>query len=299
MYSIPSNHDEIELTDGKIRPARVRNTKCDRILFLADSRQRTAGSAFKFQITGYRPIYGQSCYISRVMLPKLPNINPNDNTLQITNANGTFTILLPTGYYNQISLVNILDAGLNAAGTGDVFTVTYNNTNKTINVTAAALPFYFVAGTSFDLYGINVAHWDSFPAGSDPALVGSLSQNSSILGLVYTRYVTITSDRLCANPMDIPRLSNGKTNVVAVISVAEHFQSSDYDATGTFNGVILVDQSFNDSAVLRIAAQKKDLTLIDYMVQDEFGYTLDLALNLGAGYSTNSLGCLIWLTITL
>ncbi len=301
MYAHPQSPDEAELVDGSVRPARVRSTKVDKILFLTDSRQRINGSPFNFQVSTYRPIYGQTVYVSRVMLPKLPNINANNNVFTITNSSGTYDITIPIGFYNQISLVNAFNAALNPGGSpyGDSFTVSYNPANKTLNITAATLPFYFHSTSSFARYGINVCNFDSYPPGSVLGTVGALSHNSSLLELVYTRYVVIRSSRLCANPMDTPRTSDGKINVVAVVSVAQYFNPEDYDVSGVFTGAIMVDKSIDDSAVLRIANQRKDLTVIDYIVEDEFGFPLDTALNLGPSYASSQIGCLIWLTITL
>lgn len=301
MYSHIHSPDELELVDGTVRPARVRSTEVDRILFLADSKQRISGTPFSFQVSGYRPIYGQTAYISRIMIPKIPNINANNNVFTITNATGTYDITIPIGFYNQVSLVNALQAVLNPFGLpyGDAFTVTYNSLNKTINITAAALPFFFVDSSPFALYGKNVCYFEAFPAGSVLGVVGALSHNSSFLELIYSKYVNILSNRLCSNAVDIPRLSNGRVNVVAAISLAQHYDPQDYDPTGVFTGSILVEQVISDSAVLRIACQKKDLTAIDFTLEDEFGFPLDNALNLGVNYPTNYAGCLIWLTVTL
>ncbi len=301
MYSHPHSQDELELVDGSVRPARVRTTPCDRILFLCDSNQRISGTPFSFSVTSYRPIYPQTCFISRFLIPKIPNINQNNNTVTIVSTLGTFTGSIPVGYYNQVSLVNALKLCLDTAAGGlDTYTVTYNSNNKTISVTSVgAANFFFSNQCTFILYGKNVCNFNSYAPSSNPAVVGATVQYSSILGLVYTRYVTVRSNRLCADAVDLPRSSSGRVNTVAMISVAQHFDPDDYDPSGVFTGSILVDKSYDDSAVLRIANQKKDFSTVDFILEDEFGFTLDLALNLGAGYATNNLGCLIWLTITL
>ena len=295
------DRDEIDLVDGSVRPTRVRTTPCDSILFMCDSNQRISGSPFNFTVTSYRPVYGQSAYISRIAIPKIPNINANNNVLTFVSTVGTFSGTIPIGYYNQVSLVNALKLCMDTAAGGlDTYTVTYNTNNKTISVTSVGgNNFFFSSSCSFIQYGINVCNFSSNPLTSNPAIVGALVQNSAILGLIYTRYITIRSARLCANPVDVPRSSSGRVNVVAMVSVAQHFNPQDFDPSGVFTGSILTDETFKDSAVLKIANQKKDLSSIDFLFEDEFGFVLDTSLDLGVGYQVNQLGCLLWLTITL
>lgn len=303
-YVDPSSFDESQLVQGKVKPMRVRSTPCDRILYLCDSNQRISGNAFDFTVRSYRPMNPQSVYISRCQLPKIPNINPLNNVVTFyTNADSlvpkSFTI--PPAYYNQVSLVNALKLGFDTAAGGlDTYTVAFASNNKTVSITSiSGIKFYISNDCTFSLRGINVCHFDGYPAGSDPNVVGSLAVYSSIIGLCYSRYVVIRSNRLTESCVEVPRSSSGKINICAMVSIAEHFNASDYDASGSFTGSIITDQTIESSAVLNLASHFKPLDAIDIVVEDEYGFSLADSFNLGSPYSSNSLSCLIWLTVSL
>ncbi len=304
MYNVPHSHEELDVIAGVTRPARVRTTPIDSILITIDSNKKEFGTNFDFTAKvdpGMRD--AQTAYVSRVMIPKLPNINYNNNNVVIVSELGTYSGYIPPGYYNQVSLVNALSLVLNTESAGvNNFIVSYNSSNKTISVeaTAGSSPaalFFFASNSSFIGYGINVVPFNSFPLSSDPAVVGSLIQRSGLLGLIYSRYVTLVSNRLCSNPVAAPR-SSVRNNVISAISVAQHFDPQDYDPSGVFTGAIMVDQSTSDSSVLRVADNGKDLSVIDFAMYDEFGNPLAWAFDYGTGYASNKLGCLIYVTIT-
>lgn len=303
-YVVPQSGEESLLVQGRLKPIRVRSTPCDRILFLCDSHQRISGTPFDFVVSSYKPLTPQSCYVSKVQLPKIPNINALNNTVvfytELDPLNPkSFTI--PIGYYNQVSLINALKLGFDTAATGvDTYAIAFASNNKTVSIESNnAAKFYISNDCPFSVRGINVCHFDGYSAGSDPAIVGSSKIYSSIVGLCYTRYVTIRSNRLCQNAVATPMSSSGRTNIVALVSVAEYFNPSDFDASGAFTGSILADSTIDSSAVLNLAFNRCDFDACDFQLEDEFGYNLSSSFSLGSSYSSNSLNSLIWLTISL
>ena len=84
-------------------------TNCKKQKVLIDSRNLQQGhvSNGSFRINPY--VYGsRGCYINKIYIDSLPNINENNNTSQIIFNNVLYNISIPVGYYTPSSIITPL-----------------------------------------------------------------------------------------------------------------------------------------------------------------------------------------------
>lgn len=313
FFQKPHNVNDQQLSKGNYRPVRVRAMDPDTCLFMMDSKDRISGTDYNFTVSAQKAIMNPlKAQVTRASIPKIPNINANNNTITINHAiAGVFSVTLQPGYYNQNSLINTMQNSINAVLStltgADNFIVNFNTMNKTISVTSKyGTKWFFVNTSSFYLYGYNVANFQGFPVGDVPSVVGAVSWYSGNCGLLYSRFVAIKSNVLSAHAYETSRTSAGLTNTIAVISLVNSYDASDFSVNNVYQGNILMDSTVEVASVLNIAQAGAQLQIVDISLNDEFGFDLGSSLNLGlvsggngASYNSSELGCLIWLTIFL
>ena len=308
----PENQD---IFKGLVKPVRVRNQPCDQILYLVDGKDRLSGDSFNFIVDCGKPLRALNATVSRVCVPKLPNINAVNNTFTIWTQNlgtgGTgstganmITGTLPIGFYNQTSLQselkNALDNAAIAGGIDDTYTVAYNNFNKTISITSNVGNKWFFDSTSpFIVYGRYLTGFVGYPAGSSITSVGTAVQYSGAIGLIYSRYIKIKSNRLMANAKETCRTTSFQTNVIAVISLIDQLTVNDFSVTNVFTGSLIMDTILDSSCNLNVAYFMKELGPIDFQLVDEYDFPLNKSLNYGGNYDNVQFDVLIWLNFTI
>ncbi len=302
-----------EIFMGRVKPARVRAQTPDTIMYLVDGKDRLAGgSSFDFQVDCGKPLRALNATLSRVCIPKLPNVNAVNNVFQIRHitegtgpTNPIMTGTIPVGFYNQNSFMTVfkiaLDEAAAAAGLTDTFTVDYDNITKTMVVTSVLNEkWYFITGSPFITYG---QYFVPFPSHNSTANVagtsGQTSWYSSPIGLLYSRYIMIKSSRLSANAKEVCRTSSYKTNVIAVISLVDQMSQDDFDVTGVFNGSLILDTVVETSCNLNVAYHNKELGPIDFQIVDEYDFPLSKSLTLGGNFGPPTFDILIWLNFTV
>jgi hypothetical protein len=279
-------------------------------IYLLDGKDRLPGSVdgFNFAVDcGVQLTRCRYAQVNQVVLPKLPQINGNNHTLQIRSAvhGPPITVNLDFGFYNQTSIVNELkqkiDSAFVAAGAADSFTVAFDPKKKTISVTSNnGINFYFVTGTTFQKYAYNVVSFKHLPLSADPAAVGDVTLNSAPIGLIYSRYVNVFSNRLVENTFTPNRTSaQANPSLVAVIPIVDDYVPSDFDVSGQFTGNLISQKTANDAPIMSVVSFGKNLSRIDLRFEDEFGLPLSNALNYGAGYLDSTFNCLASLTLYL
>lgn len=294
---------------GLIKPIRVRSQVCDQILYLVDGKDRLSGDSFNFIIDCGKPLKALNVTISRVCVPKLPNINAINNSFKIWTQNGgtgthMITGTLPIGFYNQTSLQTELKLALDTAaingGVTDTYNVSYNNFNKTISITSQnGNLWYFDSSSSFLVYGRYLTGFIGYPAGTNITSVGTVVQYSGAIGLIYSRYIKIKSNRLMANAKETCRTSSFQNNVIAVISLIDQLTANDFTVTNVFTGSLIMDTILDSSCNLNVAYFQKDLGPIDFQLVDEYDIPLNRSLNYGNPYDNAQFDVLIWLNFTV
>lgn len=302
FYTEESSPLNSQVKLGKLRPSRVRALANDTITVIIDSKERLSGTDYNFTVSVQKPILAPlNVQLTQASIPKIPNINPMDNQITVVSTVGTYSFTIPPGYYNQNSLVNALTVGLDTAFDGaDSFVVSFNTLNRTISIQSnGGHPWFFSNLSSFIIYGSNVANFSSLSPDSDPATLGAVTQYSGPAGLIYSRYVAIRSNKLTAYAYEVPRSSLGIVNAIAVVSMVNLYDNSDFSVTNVYQGNIVLDVTIPTASILNTAQSGNALTNMDFQLVDEYGIELTRSLTLGSPYNAPELGAILWLTINV
>lgn len=160
----------------------------------------------------------------RALVPKIPNITPLNNVFTITHAvAGTVSVTIPApGFYTTTDIANELAAQLTTATAPDTFTCTFDPKTETFTLTSVGGNNWTIDTTStFHARGANLFQFTN-PAGAVSTRV------STKAGMLYTRYITITSSRLdrygvapsLTSAPDIPA-----ADIVAIIDTVDLYNS--------------------------------------------------------------------------
>jgi hypothetical protein len=312
FYEDLSSPENKDIFKGLVKPVRVRAQPCDSNLYLVDSKDRISGDSFNFMVDCVVPLRALDITVNSVCIPKIPNVNAVNNTFSIwtqnlgsghTGSTGPtlMTGTLPVGFYNQTTLqTNLkvaLDAAAVSAGVTDTYTVSYNTFNKTIAVTSnAGNRWYWDSSSPFIVYGHYFTGFVGAPAGSNMLTVGKITDYSGIIGLIYSRYVKIKSNRLIGNAKEKSRTSSAQTNIIAVASLVDQTIEGDYSVSNVFNGSLILCPVSNSSCHLNVAYFMKELNTIDFQLTDEYDLPLDRSMNYGDPYDNTRFDVMIWMT---
>lgn len=291
------------IVNGKYAPQRLTSEETSSCIFVCDGKDRVQGgldngsnfvvSTKSGEISRARKVRLASCIV-----PKLPNINVMNNTFQIVSEGGTTsTLTLPPGYYNQVSIVNELKSVIDAAwalfSTADSCVVNFDTLTKTISIQSAnGNKWFFVDTSAFIIRGINVAGFTGYPVVSNPAVVGQVTQFSCSVGLIYSRYIYVSSKVLTQNVRTANRISNGRTDIVAIVPIVDNYSSSDFDSSNMFTGNLISDITITYAPLLDCNLNQRNLELFDFQFTDEFGFDLTAVLQLSNTSPQSTFSCL-------
>jgi hypothetical protein len=259
---------------GKYQPQRLLASSPNTATVIANSRDRTHGSDFKFLVdlktegANFRTIA-----LRKLIFPLLPQINAHNNSMTIEHDDGTFTVTLDSGYYTVQSFVNMLQAKLTAGwlgvGVGNSVTVNYDVDAREITITDNNAEAFFIQSTSsFILRGYNVVGFPSQAPGSARTTTAIASNN---LTMIYSRFATIRSNRLAESQRGTSMLSStGASNIIAVVDLASGYDSSQFATGSAFPGTARVfDTEY--APKINVLNRHKNLRVFDVEIIDEFG----------------------------
>lgn len=290
-----SNRTDDKLEKGQVLPYLVQTEEGSSISVLVDSKDRISGSAsdfrasFRHRVPRVRYIELQKC-----ILPKIPNVNPNNYSIQIKHDLGTTQIFnLPTGIYNTTTLANQLTSSINAQfvidGIADTVTCTYDPNTRTFSISSVGGDnFFIVDSCSFITYGQWLAPFESQPISDAPSKTVIYS---GIASMLYTRYITVASQALnsFSYGSSVTSRASQPTRMVGVVDLCDIYTAADFDISVPYSGVYKTLSV--DGCRLSVANSQRSLVEeVDISVQDEYGLVLDTALSLGAPYPANKLG---------
>lgn len=271
-------------------------------LLIIDGRQRIAGTPNNFVVDLKGQIEGVNhVRLVRAIAPKLPTINSKNDTIALKVDNGGIiwgpVTQLNHGYYNQVSFINELQRAFIQLGNQSnvSFKIGYDPRDTSITIQCnGGHKFFFVDSCSFIRYGINVAHFASFPFSSTVSVVGSVDQHSSHVGMIYSRYMVVTSDALTQNEIASSRggyFTN--QNLIGCISLTKHY---DYNTEGRFDGTFMTEDVELDTPLIRFYKTGREPlpSQIDLRIKDEFGFDIDEVLDitvLSAELNSNLASC--------
>lgn len=299
--------EDAAIIEGRVRPQRVLSQIQESAIYLCDARQKIFGeSGFKFTVHASADITrARQCRVSKAILPKLPNINPLNNQFVIVHENGTTgTITLAPGFYNQVSIVNELknkiDAEFALLSPPDSVAVAFNTLTKSLSISSnGGFKWFFDNTGTFITRGGSCCGFVGLDPSSDPAVLGAVVQYSASVGFIYSRYAIIKSNRLNENVRTSSRTSGNDTAIVAAVSLVDDYSAADFDTSGAFVGNLSSEKLTDDAPVLNIVEGQKNLNQVDFEIVDEFGFTLDKALQMDPLYPPTSFQTVVWLNLTL
>jgi len=301
--------------NGSYRPQRVTAEAPQTAIYTCDAKDRTEGSnGFNFAVAcGADITRARSVKLTKALLPKLPTINPNNNVLRlrwtgdgvVPPSNLPFPVEMRYGYYNQVSLATefkrAIDTTLADLGIVDTVSVVFDATTKTFTMTSNVGNNWYIASEStFAIRGINVAKFTYVGDGTGPGVSGSVSHTSSPVGLIYSRYVNIFSNRLTENVYTSSRTSAGANpSIIGSMAIVNDYNATDFDSTGVFTGNLISDVLAEGSPTMNVAHNQKSVNRIDFLFEDEFGLPLNTSLDFGTQngvtYPPSGFNCAAWL----
>lgn len=270
---------ERDLKDGRFFEQTINPVPTNRTNILISSNDKTSPSFsdFNFYVDLRQESSNlRSIQLLKCILPLLPQINDHNNIMSITLNGITGTVTLDNGFYNPNSFVNMLQSKFstfwNATIPGATVTVSYNVAERNITVednSPAPGPYNFQFNSSiFSSYGIHVANF--------PLSVSSTLQTSTSLEMVFSRFYTVHSNRLCDNQRASSLTSSyAQTNMVAIVPCMDFFDNTQFSPSSSFPGTSKTFDVSNTSPVINTTNKNISLRVIDFRIDDEFGNCLD------------------------
>jgi hypothetical protein len=156
----------------------------------------------------------------------------------------------------------------------NVVTVSYDIDRRQITITDNLSKNWFIADTSsFAKYGGNVVKFNYF----SPAFgLNTYTHSSTSLGMIYSRFVLLHSNRLTEDQRSYSMVSKqGPSNIVAVIDLASQYQTSQFVVSSAFPGTDVAVDCLKFSPRINVLNYTKAFKLIDLSFIDEYGFNLN------------------------
>lgn len=295
--SLMSNRQRNSIEEGTEDPTLVMNEKGSSNSFVIDSKDRITGNLSEYIVDmGYQMMKGRYIQLKRVIVPKIPNVTQFNNTIRMRSEDGggivTADITIPIGLYNTTTLanelVNQINAGFVLAGIVDTVTVSFNTLNRTFTLSSVnGINLSFDETCSFIRYGKDLAPFES---ASTAVPATSTTLYSSTAGMIYTRYITVSSDALTKFSYGNSLMSSAQQppSIVGVIDLIDLYTPEDWDVSAVYNGIYRAIDVIN-SPRLRIVNPSRSIpNQIDINVKDQWGKDLNSVVQLGSPYPNDN-----------
>lgn len=292
--SITSNKQKNSIEEGSEDPPLFQMERASANAFVIDSKDRISGNMSEFVCDmGYQVMKGRYLTLKRVIIPKIPNVTPFNNVIRLrSGATVTGDITIPVGLYNTNSLANELtnqiNAGFALAGILDTVTVSFDPTTRTFSLlSVGVIPLSIDETSSFIQFGGSLAPFESASMSVAPT---KTTLYSSTAGMVYTRYITVSSDALTKFSFGNSIMSSAKQppSLVGVVDLIDLYTPADFDITAVFNGVYRSITLGNPPRLRVLNPSRSIPNQIDISVRDMFGNSLNEVIQLGSPYPTDN-----------
>jgi len=276
---LPAVSEDSNMVSGRFPPQRIKSEDTDSCNLLVRSEDRFNGNSFDFQVdllTSTSHI--RKIALSKIITPLCPQINNFNKSITVVHQDGDITFDLVEGFYSVQSLSNMMqDTFLTAWQTLDAtnsVTVNYDIERRSISIIDDnGEDFYIVTGCPFDRFARNVVRFETQPQGS-PLSTSSLE--SSSLGMIYSRFLLLTSSRLTEDQKSFSVVSAiGPSNIVAIIDIASKYSESQFAVSTSFPGTEFVIDTLGYAPRINLLNRNKALKVIDFQLLDEFGNNLN------------------------
>lgn len=274
-----ADREDSSLRNGKFWPQLINPTPTNKVNVLVSSDDKIQGSKsdFNFFVDLHTESANvRSIQLNRVIVPLAPQINDHNNVMNITLNGLSSSVSLPNAYYTPNSFVNMLQSQLstvwNTLIPGAQVLVSYNPPERNITITDISpgpgpYTWQFDA-SSYYSYGRHIAY---FPINN----LG-VTQTSTSLEMIYSRYYTVRSDRICQSQRAPSLLSSYQpSNIVAVVPIASEYDSTQFSPSASFPGTSKTIYVGDMSPVINTTNQNISLRVLDLSITDEYGFNLD------------------------
>lgn len=334
------NMDKEEYATGKIRPTTITAEQAFSCNLLVDHRDAiySANTPFNFTVDFTSDmIRARIGTVQRVILPLINNVNPLNNTIQFSihfqnnlpppndiDKVVSFSCILQPAVYDTASLCNEIAANMNAAVSTDPdidWEFSCNFSAVTQSFTIELSPIAGATSTAtFNLWeectfvsrGKYLCGFTGLPAITSSANFYQKIR-SGRAGMVYTRFVTIHSQRLTENTYQKSKTSDQQqgTDIIAIVDVTGIYNSGNFDTGIPFSGVYKVIETPEAPKINLMNGAQKLTRYVDFYSKDEYGFGLDTCMEnlITNGFAAesddpvltrntpNTLGMSLWLEI--
>lgn len=303
--ALTSNKQREGIENGNENPTLIESESGSSNSFVLDSKDRTTGNISEFICNmGYQLMKARYCQVKRVVIPKINNVNVRNRTIRMrSGATTTNYFYLPVGLYNTSSLSNALVSAINAefaiSGIVDSVTCSFDPITRTMELkSVGGIDLAFDEDCDFIVYGKNLVPFESQSMAVAPS---KTTLYSATCGMIYTRYLTISSDSLTQYSVGNSLLSSDSQppSIIAVVDLVDLYTENDFDLTKVFNGVY---RSIDVNSAPRLRVLNNTRTMpsnIDVSIRDEYGRNLNDIIQLGFPYPTDNSGIVILLEVFL
>ncbi len=289
-----SNRQRSSIESGSEMPCLVQTEQNDTSVLLIDSKDRIQGNASSFYIDlGYQLSKGRYMTLKRVIVPKIPNITPNNNQIQLrSGATSTAVLTIPVGLYNTTTLANtltsVINTGFLAAGIIDTVTVNFDSVSRTFSLTSVnGIPLAISSTCSFIRYGLSLCPFESQDLTVAPT---KTTLRSTLAGMLYSRYLTVSSDTLTQYSLGDSILSSATQppSIMGVVDLIDLYNSDDFDITSVYTGVYRAID-INTGVRMRIMNGSRSIpNQIDIDLKDMYGFGLESSIQLGSPWPVDT-----------
>jgi len=273
---IPALPEHKDMVSGRFPPQRVRIEPTDSVNLLVRSEDRKHGNDFDFSID----LLTTTAHIRKIQLakfmgPLLPQVNAHNKSLTIVHTDGVITTQLIEGYYSIQSFINMLQSALTSSwlilDPSNLVTVSYSVERRSISVVDDnGEDWFFDEASPFILYGRNVVKFPSKPFASP---LTSFKTESQSLGMIYSRFLLLTSNRLTEDQKAYSTISGkGPSNIVSIIDLSSQYSAAQFSVSSSFPGTEIVANTGDYAPRINVLNRNKGLKIIDLTLEDEFGF---------------------------
>ena len=271
--------ESIDMVTGKYPPQRIKTEEQDSINILVKSDDRTYGNDYNFQsdlLTSTSNI--RKIKLAKAFVPLPPQINIHNRSITVTHTDGDVTFSLLDGYYSVQSLVNMMQAAFTDAWVSldptNSVTISYDVDRRTIEIIDDNAEQFYIHNTSpFALYAINVVN---FPTQAPLSALSTDSIESKSLGMIYSRFYILSSQRLTEDQGSFSAISSGgASNIVAILDLASSYNSAQFSVSTSFPGTEVVVDTLSYAPNINMVNRNKSLKVFDLALVDEFGFGLE------------------------
>lgn len=295
--ALMSNRQRNGIEEGVEQPTLICSEGPSSNSFVIDSSDRLTGNLSEFIVDmGYQLVKSRYIELKRVIVPKLPNITQYNNTIKMRSEFGggttTANFTIQPGFYNTTSLSNALVSAINTAfataGIIDTVTVAFDPITRTFSLQSVnAIALAFDETCSFIVYGKSLVPFESQDISGAATKTTLLSSSA---GMLYTRYITVSSDALTQYSIGNGIMSSSKQppSIIGVIDLIDLYDENDWDITTVYSGIYRAVELTNSPRLFVANSSRSLPRQIDVSVRDMYGNSIHEAMQLGGSYPVDN-----------